>query len=455
MMIKKKVLLITGFAALCLLNNSYVFSQSGKKIKTIIVDAGHGGKDAGAVADYENSYHTKEKDVTLAISLKLVAALKKMLPDVKIIPTRTTDIYQSPSEKAQIANDNNGDLFICIHADAANCKVRSRIVGYKTVTVYDVKRVKVSKKKWKTIRTPREVEKPILEYYKEETKRNGTSVWIFAPHKNNIKVDAIKDGLREDMIDEEFNIAGGADSALNKKDFTQTAELRAIAKLYAARYQQKSYKLAEMINDEVDQKTNRNALGTFQRQVGIWVLQATKMPAVLVETGFVTNSQDEQYLRSEEGQNEIAGNISSAVKKYKEDLEENGNGNDAVVAAPPVKTNTETLTKRNNNVLKKIVVKEKEFKLDIYDDGDVDGDNVSVYYNGKKIVDNVRLTAKALSLTLSADPALVENELVIYAENEGSVPPNTCLMVVTDGTRREEVRVTSDSKKNGVIIFSK
>ncbi len=79
-------------------------AQAAKKIKTIIIDAGHGGKDDGAHGDCEGSLNSKEKNITLAIALKLVDELKKDLPGVNIIPTRTTDVYQNPREKAQIAN---------------------------------------------------------------------------------------------------------------------------------------------------------------------------------------------------------------------------------------------------------------------------------------------------------------------------------------------------------------
>ena len=98
------------------------FAQTAKKLKTIIVDAGHGGSDVGAVGQYEGSLRSKEKDITLAISKKLVAVLQRELPDVKTIPTRTTDIFQNVNEKARIANQNNGDLFICIHADSGPLK---------------------------------------------------------------------------------------------------------------------------------------------------------------------------------------------------------------------------------------------------------------------------------------------------------------------------------------------
>ena len=139
-----------------------VYGQQSKKIKTIIVDAGHGGTDHGAVGQYENSLKSKEKDITLEISLKLVEQLKKQLPDLNIIPTRTTDIYQSPVEKAQIANNNKGDLFLCIHADSGPLKSARRKVGSHTVTKYKVT-YKGKGKKRKAIKTPYTVEEPLYE----------------------------------------------------------------------------------------------------------------------------------------------------------------------------------------------------------------------------------------------------------------------------------------------------
>jgi N-acetylmuramoyl-L-alanine amidase len=292
-----------------------------QKLGTVIVDAGHGGKDGGAHGGYEGGLGSREKDVTLAISLKLVAQLKKELPNVKVVPTRTTDVYQSPPEKAAIANGaatpGQANLFVCIHADAAALKTGSRVTGYRTVTVYDKKVEwitvgKSKKKKKKVTNVPRQVEKPIIEYYKIGTQRSGTSVWIFAAHKTSDKLKAI-------MNEEEFNAETSSDTAYNKIDFS-SPEKRMIANIYAKLYQQKSAKLAQLVNDEVD-RTGRTALGINQRQVGIWVLQATNMPAILVETGFITNHDDERYLNSERGQQELAQAITNAIKQYKEDLE--------------------------------------------------------------------------------------------------------------------------------------
>ncbi|MFZ1454171.1 MAG: N-acetylmuramoyl-L-alanine amidase, partial [Ferruginibacter sp.] len=125
-MLRNKVPFIFLFAALHLLIIKELSAQTPKLIKTIIVDAGHGGTDVGATGQYENSLRSKEKDVTLAIALKLVDELKKQLPGVKVVPTRTTDIYQKPTEKARIANEFHGDLFLCIHADSGPLKQGKR-----------------------------------------------------------------------------------------------------------------------------------------------------------------------------------------------------------------------------------------------------------------------------------------------------------------------------------------
>lgn len=426
------------------------FAQTTKKIKTIIVDAGHGGKDFGAHGGYEGGLNSLEKNITLDISNKLVAELRKQLPDVKIIPTRTSDIYQSPPEKANIANENKGDLFLCIHADAVSLQTGRRQIGSHTETRYRVTYKGKGKRK-KKISTPYSVTVPSYEYYKIGSQRSGTSIWLFAAHKTSEKLKAL-------MNNEELQIESGTDSVYNDIDFN-TPEGRIRAKVYADRYQKKSIKLASMVDEEVD-KTDRSALGLNQRQKGIWVLQATNMPAILIETGFITNHNDERYLNSDKGQQELAECITRAVKRYKEDIDHTA-ATLAAIAATKQKTedeptaSTEKYTDRTKNILKRIDVTQSNFKVDLYDDGDIDGDIVSVYFNGKPILSNKKLTDKPLSLNLTLDENKKENELLIYAENEGSIPPNTALMIVTEGNTRTEVRITSDQKKNGVVLFSK
>lgn len=109
--------------------------------------------------------------------------------------------------------------------------------------------------------------------------------------------------------------------------------------------------------------------------------------------------------------------------------------------------------KRDNTVIQTIEVENETFKVDFYDNGDIDGDTISVFYNGKLIEAHKRLTDKALSLTLLINPNVIINELIMYAENLGSIPPNTAVMIVTDGGKRYEVRIASDLKKSGVIRF--
>lgn len=293
-----------------------------KKLRTIVVDAGHGGTDGGAVGQYENSLRSMEKNVTLAISKKLVEELKKQLPEVKVVPTRTTDVYDDPREKANIANDAKGDLFICIHADSGPLKTGRRQVGTKTVTKYKVTYTGKGKKRKKKS-TPYEVDVPIYEYYKIPLTISGTSVYIFAADKTSDKLKAIMKGQEEIEFE-----TGVADSSFNNFNFN-SPEGRQLAQVYAKLYQEKSERVASLINDEID-ATGRRALGVNQRQKGIWVLSATKMPAILVETGYINNPEDERYLNSEKGQQELAEAITKAVIRYKAQLE-----NTKVVAKTP------------------------------------------------------------------------------------------------------------------------
>ncbi|MEO6253093.1 MAG: N-acetylmuramoyl-L-alanine amidase, partial [Ferruginibacter sp.] len=230
---------------------------------------------------------------------------------------------------------------------------------------------------------------------------------------------------------------------------------RTIAAIYAKRYQERSDRLATMVNEEVDQ-TGRQALGVSQRQKGIWVLQATNMPAILIETGFINNPQDEQYLNSEKGQQELAESITKAVQRYKQQVEHT---NGTTPKSQPA-TNTDkkvadvplAFEKRLIKDTKIIQVKSNKIKVDLYDDGDIDNDIVSVYFNRNLVVDKRSLTAGAHSFTLNVEPNS-SNELVLYADNLGSIPPNTALMVITDGTTRHEIRLSADLKNNASVRF--
>ena len=300
------------FIPLIFLINTSVFSQpqAPRKIKTIIIDPGHGGQDNGARGEYEGTLGSLEKNITLAISMKLVKTLKEAMPDVEIIPTRTTDVYMSVHEKAKFANDHHGNLFVCIHADAVDLKTGSRIIGYKAETYHTTKYVGKGKHRKKIV-TKHTREVPIRHYYKIPTNRKGTSTLILAARQTNDKIKALESG------DLGFNTDENDSTADINYD---SPEYKASALIYSQHYFKKSYQLASDVQEEIA-KTGRNDLGVWQRQKGLWVLHATQMPAILIETGFVANYDDERYLNSEKGQQEIADAITRALVKYRNQAE--------------------------------------------------------------------------------------------------------------------------------------
>ncbi len=111
--------------------------------------------------------------------------------------------------------------------------------------------------------------------------------------------------------------------------------------------------------------------------------------------------------------------------------------------------------KRNTSILKTIEVESSTVKIDLYDNGEIDGDSISLFLNGKLLLSRKKLTTNAITLRLNVEDLQEENELMMYAENLGTIPPNTALMVVTDGSKRYEVRITSDLQKSGTIRFIK
>lgn len=111
--------------------------------------------------------------------------------------------------------------------------------------------------------------------------------------------------------------------------------------------------------------------------------------------------------------------------------------------------------RRSTSVLKTIEIESSSVKIDLYDNGEIDGDSISLFLNGKLLLSRKKLTTAPITIRLPIEELEEENDLVMYAENLGSIPPNTALMVVTDGSKRYEVRITSDLQKNGTIRFLK
>jgi N-acetylmuramoyl-L-alanine amidase len=280
------------------------FTQTSKKVlRTIIIDPGHGGLDQGAKGVYST-----EADVSLTVSLKLGKALEEEFPDMKIIYTRTTDILPGNKTnktdalryRADLANSSGGDLFIAIHCNAAPPIRHSQVTGYRTVTTKKKKK-KITKKV------------PIYRYWYTPNPAEGTETYIWALNKSDDKVNSVSKNDDYGEIDSTSN--------LTLPDPSDPAE-RARMLIYAQNYFRKSLTFADLIEKgfQVQGRTYRG--GVKQRNdKGIWVLQATGMPSVLVEIGFITNKGEENYINGDKGQDEIVSNIVNALKDYKQKLE--------------------------------------------------------------------------------------------------------------------------------------
>ncbi|MDX2046699.1 MAG: N-acetylmuramoyl-L-alanine amidase [Chitinophagaceae bacterium] len=269
-------------------------SRNGAKIKTIIVDPGHGGTDQGA----KGSYST-EAQLTLEMSLKLEKILIEELPDTRIIISRRTDVYHNVREKAEFANGNKGDLFVCVHVNAVPPIRHREFIRYKTVTYY------TGKGKNRKKRTKRE---PVYRYWTTPNPKQGTSTYVFAADRGIAKADAASERFESEA------------EVLDVPD-PESPEAMIKARLWSQKFFKNSVRLASMIESEFV-KIGRKSDGVLQRNhKGIWVLQATAMPSVLVETGFITNKEEEDYLNSEKGQEEIVRAIANAVIAYKNQLE--------------------------------------------------------------------------------------------------------------------------------------
>jgi len=275
-------------------------SPKQSKLRTIVIDAGHGGKDFGAAGKY--SY---EKNVALAIALKLQTTLQQAMPDVKIVMTRTTDIFQKPQEKASIANNAKGDLFICIHCNSVPKVRHSEVTGYKTQTYYTGKGKK-KKKHTKKV--------PTYRYWYTQNPVKGTETYIWAAHKSEAKEVAMRENESLYIDSTMLQQVGDFDA--------DSPEKRILYSLKTQQYFNRSANLALDVEDELD-KVGRIVNGARQRQVGIWVLQATAMPSILVETGYISTPEDEDYLNSVDGQQEICDCITRAIEHYRTSLETN------------------------------------------------------------------------------------------------------------------------------------
>ncbi|HVY73607.1 MAG TPA: N-acetylmuramoyl-L-alanine amidase [Puia sp.] len=292
--------------------------RSATKLRTLIIDPGHGGQFHGT-----KGLISSEQEVTLEISLRLGEAVKKNFPGMKVVFTRTTDASVNNAEtlkddlhaRAQIANQARGDLFISIHCNAtmqpAGGYYEKRVVGHTKKLVYVGKGSK-RRKKW--------VNAPVYKSYWVKNMRVGTETYIWKADRNEKKGEAINERDEgEDVTDsteESFDLS--------------SPEARMRAQLYEKKYFDNSALFASFV-EESFAAAGRQSYGVKQRDKGIQVLQATGMPSVLIEVGFLTNKEEEEYLNSDKGQDEVVQNIIDALSRYKDQID---GTTDSLQAAP-------------------------------------------------------------------------------------------------------------------------
>jgi len=265
-------------------------------LKRIVIDAGHGGSSREAGKFYGASgKHAEEKDVALAVALKLQAVMHAELPEIEVVMTRITDVFHSPVVKANKANAAKGDLFISLHCNGAPPKQHREIVGYTTTRI---------KRKGKRI--TRKI--PQYSYWTTPNPAKGTETYIWGVGKTKDKEEAL---LENSFIDTTIAVYNTLDNPV----------ARMVASIRTNAYAQRSRKLAVTVEEEFV-LGGRVSRGAKQRdEKGIWVLQAVAMPAILIELGFLSEPEEEAYITSEAGQQEMAETIVKALKRYKHSLE--------------------------------------------------------------------------------------------------------------------------------------
>ena len=262
-MVHKRIVLVflaLAFGVLCSMTPSRVESH---KIHKIVLDAGHGGKDPGNLGT--GRYKTTEKDITLDVTLRLGKYIEENFPEIEVIYTRDKDSFPSLNDRVVTANDANADLFISIHCDAFTKK-----------------------------------------------SAHGSGTFVMGMHKTD-------ESLRVAM-QENASIYKEENFEQNYQGFDPADPDTYIAlTLRQNVYLEHSLALSEKIQDQFRDRVGRVDRGV--RQAGYYVICFTTMPSALVELGFLTNNEEEDYLNSEKGKSYMASAIYRAFKEYKKEIE--------------------------------------------------------------------------------------------------------------------------------------
>jgi N-acetylmuramoyl-L-alanine amidase len=245
-------------------------SQAQKRnlLRTVVIDAGHGGHDPGAMGR-----KAKEKNINLSVALKLGNMIQRNFKDVRVIYTRDKDFFVELSRRAEIANENKADLFICIHCNANNNKTLK-----------------------------------------------GTETYVMGLHKSQANLDIAKLENAAILLEHDYQAVYDG--------FDPNSDESYIAfSLYQNANLDQSSDFASLIQDQMEERVGMNNRGV--RQAGFIVLYRTTMPSVLVETGYLSNANEENFLISDKGQEYIASAIYRAFRVYKQKLDNPGMASEA------------------------------------------------------------------------------------------------------------------------------
>lgn len=281
-----KILMLFISALIVLSTENQILAQE-YKIKTIVIDAGHGGKDGSTRGEYST-----EKDVALKTALRLGKIIQENLKDVKVIFTRSDDTFVPLYERIAVANNAKADLFISIHCNDMPVYSTRYISGY--TRNKKGKKVPIYKTKYTKSTSTRGVETFVsgsgrLDEQDAAIKRENASIFLEDNYKENY------DGFNPD----------DPESAI-------------ILSLMKNTFRTQSLKLAKMVQDEYVSvgRVNRGV-----QEKSLAVLARAGMPAILTEIGFISNPAEEDYMNSEAGQIEITNCLLKAIQAYKASVE--------------------------------------------------------------------------------------------------------------------------------------
>lgn len=225
---------------------------------TVVIDPGHGGRDPGALGST-----TKEKDIVLSVGLKLGKLIEDNHPDVKVIYTRDKDVFVPLNQRATIANKAHADLFISLHCNALD---------------------------------------------RRKTSPQGVETFVLGLHRSNDNLDVAKAENAVIMYEDDYSVKY---EGFNPNE----PESYIIFEFMANEFLDQSVQLASLVQNQLvsnSKRVNRNV-----RQAGFLVLREVAMPSVLVELGYISNKQEENYLKSSSGQTSLANSIYNGFREYK------------------------------------------------------------------------------------------------------------------------------------------